>query len=207
MKSVTIKGEKRESLGKKEAKKLRAQELIPAVLYGGEDVVHFTVPFSELRKLVYTPSIFLIDIDIEGKVYKAIMQDIQWHPVEEQILHVDFMKIEEGKLVKIAVPVKLDGLAKGVKAGGKLKKNLRLLKVKALAGNLPDVIEINVSKLGIGQSIKVADLNFDNIEFLDSKSNVVVSVITSRAAKSAMANLADEEEGEGEATDAPASEG
>jgi large subunit ribosomal protein L25 len=212
MKSVTIKGQKRESLGKKESKKLRAQELVPAVLYGGEDVVHFTVPFSELRKLVYTPSVYLIDIDIDGETHKAIMQDIQWHPVEELILHVDFMKVTDEKPVKISVPVKLNGLSKGVKAGGKLKQNLRFLKVKAFAKNLPDVIDVDVTKLGIGQSIKVGELTVGNLDFLDNKSNMVVSVITSRAAKSAMGNLPEEDEvaeGEaegGKATEAPAGE-
>ncbi len=208
MKSVTIQGQKRESLGKKEAKKLRQQELVPAVLYGGQSALHFTVPFSELRKLIYTPSVFLIDVDIDGETHKAIMQDIQWHPIEEMVLHVDFMKVEEGKPVKISVPVKLNGLARGVKAGGKLKKNLRLLKVKALAENLPDVIEINITKLGIGQSIKVSDINMENVELLDSKSNMVASVITSRAAKSAMGNLPEDEEEteEGEATEAASEE-
>ncbi|MCG6188401.1 50S ribosomal protein L25/general stress protein Ctc [Maribellus maritimus] len=214
MKSVTIKGQVRESLGKKEAKKLRAEELVPAVLYGGEDVLHFTIPFSELRKLIYTPSVYLVDIDIDGKTHQAIMQDIQWHPVEEVVLHVDFMKVVEGKPVKIAVPVKLNGLARGVKSGGKLKQNLRLLKVKALAENLPDVINVDITKLAIGQSIKVADLKVENIEFLDSKSNMVVSVITSRAAKAGMGTLPEDEEdeaaegetAEGEATETQASE-
>ena len=201
MKSVVVEGKKRTSLGKKESKRLRSSEIVPAVLYGGEEVVHFAVPFGDLRKLVYTPSVYLIELDIEGEKYKAIVQDIQWHPVEEQILHVDFLMVNNDKPVKIAVPVQLKGMAKGIKAGGKLKNNLRLLKVKALAENLPDVITIDVTKLGIGQSIKVADLKMENLEFLDNKSNVVVSIITSRAAKSAMGSLPeDEEEGaEGEA--------
>jgi large subunit ribosomal protein L25 len=201
MKSVVIKGVKRESLGKKETKKLRAQELVPAVLYGSEEVIHFAVQFSELRKLVYTPNVYLIDIDIDGKIHKAIMQDIQWHPIEEQILHIDFLRIQSGKPVKIAVPIQLEGMAKGIKAGGKLKTNLRVLKVKALAENIPDFITINVTKLGIGQSVKVGDLKVDNLEFLDSKSNVVVAIITSRAAKSAMGSLPEDEEEEAEAED------
>jgi large subunit ribosomal protein L25 len=201
MKTLIIKGQQRESLGKKDAKKLRAQELVPAVLYGGEVPVHFAVSFSELRKLVYTPSIFLIDIDLDGVTYKAIVQDIQWHPVEEQVLHIDFLRIQDEKPIKIAVPIQITGLAKGIKAGGKLKTNLRRLKVKALAENLPDDIKIDVTKLGIGQSIKVADLKVENLEFLDSKSNVVVAIITSRAAKSAAGNLPEDEEevSEGEA--------
>jgi large subunit ribosomal protein L25 len=194
MKSVVIEGKKRTSLGKKEAKKLRAEQIVPAVLYGGEEVIHFAVPFSDLRKLVYTPSVYLIDLDIEGEKYKAIVQDMQWHPVEEQILHVDFLMVQEDKPLKIAIPVQLTGLAKGIKAGGKLKNNLRQLKVKALAENLPDVITIDVTDLGIGQSIKVADLSFGNLEFLDSKTNMVVSIITSRAAKSALGSLPEDEE-------------
>jgi large subunit ribosomal protein L25 len=196
MKTLLVKGEKRNSLGKKDAKLIRSQELVPAVLYGAGEPVHFSIPFSEMRQLVYTPGVFLIDLDIEGTVYQAIMQDVQWHAVEEQILHVDFLKVEEGKKVKIDVPVKVVGLAKGIKAGGKLKVNLRRLKIKALAKDLPDAIEINVTKLGIGQSIKVGDLALKNIEILDKKSNVVVAVTITRAAKSAAGAVIEEEEEE-----------
>ena len=194
MKTLLVKGEKRKSLGKKGAKLLRSQEAVPAVLYGAGEPIHFSVPFSEMRQLVYTPGVFLIDLDIEGTVYQAIMQDTQWHAVEEQILHVDFLKVEEGKKVKMDVPVKVVGLAKGIKAGGKLKTNLRKLKIKALAKDLPDAIEINVTKLGIGQSIKVGDLALKNIEILDKKSNVVVAVTITRAAKSAAGAAIEEEE-------------
>lgn len=199
MKSVTIKGDLRESLGKKESKKLRAAEKVPAVLYGNEEAIHFSVDFAELRQLIYTPSVFLIDLDINGTSYKAIMQDIQWHPVAEQVLHVDFLKIDDEKPIKIDVPIKVFGHAKGIKAGGKLNTNLRRLKVKALAADLPDTVEIDVTKLGLGQSIKVADLKVDNVEFLDQKSNVVVSVAITRAARSAAgAIVEDEEEAEAE---------
>jgi large subunit ribosomal protein L25 len=196
MKTVVVKGQKRNSLGKKEAKQLRSQELVPSVLYGAGEPIHFAVPFSEMRQLVYTPGVFLVDVDIEGAIYTAIMQDVQWHAVEEQILHVDFLKIEEGKKIKIDLPVKITGLAKGIKAGGKLKLNLRRLKVKALAKDLPDTIDINVTKLGIGQSIKVGDLTLKNIEILDKKSNVVVAVTITRAAKGAVGAVIEEEEDE-----------
>ena len=196
MKSVVVKGEKREALGKKEAKKLRAQEIAPAVLYGDEEVIHFSVEFSELRKIVYTPNVYLVDLDIDGKLYKAMMQDIQWHPVEEEILHVDFLRVSDDKPIKIEVPIHVHGMAKGMKAGGKLKTNLRRLKVKALAADLPDTIKIDITKLGIGQSIKVADLKVENVEFLDSKSNVVVGIIVTRAAKSAAGLAVDDEEEE-----------
>ena len=199
MKTVVVKGQKRTVLGKKESKKLREQEIVPAVLYGGEEPIHFAVPFSELRKLIYTPSVYLIDLDIDGEIYQALMQDVQWHAVEEQVLHVDFLRIEENKPVKIEVPIQVTGLAKGIKAGGKLKTNLRRLKVKALAKDLPDNIVIDVTKLGIGQNIKVAELTSGNLEFLDNKSNVVVAVVVTRAAKSAAgSDSLDEEETEGE---------
>ncbi|HSO89387.1 MAG TPA: 50S ribosomal protein L25/general stress protein Ctc [Draconibacterium sp.] len=196
MKTLLVKGEKRNSLGKKDAKLLRSKELVPAVLYGAGEPIHFSVAFSEMRQLVYTPGVFLVDLDLDGTIYPAMMQDVQWHAVEEQILHVDFLKIEENKKIKIDVPVKVVGLAKGIKAGGKLKTNLRRLKVKALAKDLPDSIEINVTKLGIGQSIKVGDLSLKNIEILDKKSNVVVAVTITRAAKSAAGAVVEEEESE-----------
>ncbi len=194
MKTLVVKGQKRNSLGKKEAKLIRLQELVPSVLYGVGEPIHFSVPFSEMRQLVYTPGVFLVDLDIDGTIYPAMMQDVQWHAVEEQILHVDFLKIEENKKIKIDIPVKVSGLAKGIKAGGKLKINLRRLKVKALAKDLPDSIEINVTKLGIGQSIKVADLALKNIELLDKKSNVVVAVTITRAARSAAGAVIEDEE-------------
>jgi large subunit ribosomal protein L25 len=200
MKTLVVKGQKRNSLGKKEAKMLRSQELVPSVLYGAGEPIHFAVPFSEMRQLVYTPGVFLVDLDIDGTIYPAMMQDVQWHAVEEQILHVDFLKIEENKKIKIDVPVKTTGLAKGIKAGGKLKINLRRLKVKALAKDLPDSIEINVTKLGIGQSVKVADLSLKNIELLDKKSNVVVAVTITRAARSAAGAVIEDEEEEVAAT-------
>jgi large subunit ribosomal protein L25 len=212
MKSVTIKGEPRTSLGKKEAKKLRAAEKAPAVIYGGGETIHFSVDFSELRQLIYTPNVFLIDIELEGKTYKAIMQDIQWHPIDEVVLHVDFLGISQDKPVKIELPIKVIGRAAGIKAGGKLSMNMRRLKVKALPGDLPDMIEIDVTKLDIGQSIKVADLNIDKVEFLDPKSNVVVGVTTTRAARSAGMELPEDEEVEaeegegGEGEEAPAAD-
>jgi large subunit ribosomal protein L25 len=186
MKSLVIKGEVRTSVGKKDAKKLRSEEKAPAVLYGGAEPVHFSVDFAQLRQLIYTPNVYLIDLDLDGTTYKAIMQDIQWHPVDEQVLHIDFLAIQEDKAVKIEVPVKIEGYAKGLKMGGKLNTNLRRLKVKALAANLPDAIDVDVTELDLAQSIKVGDLNLDGIELLDPKSNVIVSVGITRAAKSAM---------------------
>jgi large subunit ribosomal protein L25 len=198
MKSLEVKAQKRESLGKKSAKQMRDTGMVPGVLYGKDEVIHLSVPFSELRHLIYTPSVYLVDLNIDGQMEKAIIQDLQWHPVEEKLLHVDFLKVSDNKPVKISLPVNISGLAKGIKAGGKLKVNMRSLKVKALPENLPDVIEIDVTKLGIGDSIKVGEIKRDNLEFMDNKSNLIVGVISTRAAQSA-APLPEDEEQEEEA--------
>jgi large subunit ribosomal protein L25 len=206
MKSLTVKAHKREKVGKKEAKKLRTQGMIPGVLYGKDEVVHLTVSFSEIRKLIYTPNVYLINLDINGTVEKAIIQDLQWHPVDEQILHIDFIKIFEDKPVKIFVPIKIDGTAKGIKAGGRLKTNMRKLRIKALYENLPDTIDIDVTNLEIGDSIKVGDLRRDNLEFLDNNSNMIVGVISTRVAQAAMLLPEDIEEEETEAEEAETEE-
>ncbi|MEN6456603.1 MAG: 50S ribosomal protein L25/general stress protein Ctc [Prolixibacteraceae bacterium] len=185
MKSVEIIGSKRAALGKKETKKLRAAELVPCVLYGGEAPIHFQTNAAEFRKVIYTPNVYLIDLNIDGTTYKAIMQDIQFHPVEEQILHCDFLKVTDEKPIKIEVPVKVEGYAIGMRAGGKLKVNLRRLKVKGLAKYIPDTISINIDELDLGQSVKVGQLNVENLEFLNSKSVPVASIIMTRAARAA----------------------
>ncbi len=194
MKSLKIEGLKREGLGKKETKKLREQELVPGVIYGGDEVVHVAIPFSELRPFVYTPNVYLVDLEIDGEITKAMIQDVQWHPVEEEMLHVDFLKIDADKPVKIQVPVKLTGMAKGTRAGGRLKFSQRKLRVKALVENLPDFIEVDITKLEIGDSIRVEDLEHDNLKFLDKKSNPVVGVISTRVVRAGMELPEDEEE-------------
>jgi len=206
MKTVVIKGQKRETVGKKESKKLRAQEIIPAVLYGGEETIHFAVPFKELRSLVYTPNVYLVDIDIDGEIYHSIMQDIQWHPVDEQVMHIDFFKIEADKQIKIEIPVTISGHAKGIQQGGKLQINLRRLKVKALASDLPDSINVDVTELEIGQSIKVSEIESGNFQMLDVKSNVVVAVNVTRLAQVAEeeSEESESEESEGEGAEGEA---
>jgi large subunit ribosomal protein L25 len=207
MKSVTVKGTKREALGKKSAKRIREQGDVPAVLYGIDELMHITIPFSELRPLIYTPNVYLIDLEIDGEQHKAIIQDMQWHPVEEQVMHVDFLKVEDDKPVKINVPIVITGRAKGIKAGGKLKTNMRKLKIKALPKYLPDTIEIDITKLGIGDSYKVGELERENLEFLDNHSNLIVGVISSRAAMAGMLLPEDEEEEETEGGEGVAVEG
>jgi len=186
MKSVEVKGAKRAALGKKETKKLRAEKLVPCVLYGGDEPIHFQAEASEFRPMIYTPDVYLIDLNIDGTTCKAIMQDVQFHPVEEQILHVDFLKITDEKPVKIEVPVKVEGYAIGMRSGGKMKLNLRRLKVKGLAKNIPDAITLNIDDLDLGQSIKVGQIQVENLEFLNSKSVPVVTIVVTRAARAAM---------------------
>jgi large subunit ribosomal protein L25 len=185
MKSISIKATKREVVGKKNSKKLRSEELVPGVLYGGAEPIHFYAPEKEFKPVIYTPHVYLINLDIDGTVYPSIIQDSQFHPVEEQLLHVDFLRVTEDKPVKIEIPIKIEGFAKGMRKGGKMKQNLRNLKVKALVKNLPDTIDINIDELDLGQSIKVASLQRENIEFLNPKATPIVVIMATRAAKAA----------------------
>jgi len=185
MKSISIKATKRETLGKKETKKLRSEGLVPGVLYGGAEPIHFYAPEKEFKSLIYTPNVYLVDLDIDGTVCQSIIQDTQFHPVKEQLLHVDFLRTSDDKTVKVEIPVKVEGFAKGIRNGGKLKLNLRTLKVKAMVKNLPDTININVDDLDIGQSYKVGSLQRENIEFLNAKAVPVVTIMITRAAKAA----------------------
>jgi large subunit ribosomal protein L25 len=185
MKSISIKATKREVLGKKEAQRLREEGLVPGVLYGGEEPIHFQAPEKEFKSLIYTPNVYLVNLDIDGTVYQSIIQDTQFHPVEEQLIHVDFLQTADDRMVKVEIPVKTEGFAKGIRKGGKLKLNLRTLKVKALVKNLPDTIDINVDDLDLGQSIKVGALQRENLEFLNAKAVPVVTIMITRAARAA----------------------
>ncbi|MDO8929329.1 MAG: 50S ribosomal protein L25/general stress protein Ctc [Bacteroidota bacterium] len=187
MKSISIKGTKREVVGKKETKRLRAEGLVPGVLYGGEEPVHFYAPEKEFKSLIYTPNVYLVDLDIDGTVTQSIIQDKQFHPVREQLLHVDFLRTTDDKTIKVEIPVKVEGFAKGIRNGGKLKVNLRTLKVKGMVKYLPDTININVDDLDIGQSYKVSSLKRENLEFLNAQAVPVITIMITRAAKAAKA--------------------
>jgi large subunit ribosomal protein L25 len=185
MQTIEIKATKRESLGKTATKELRKSGGVPSVIYGGKDVVHFHAAENELRKLINTPNVYLIKLNIDGTVYDAVIKDLQFHPVSDSLLHIDFLHLAEGKPVIIEIPVKLEGLAEGVKAGGKLTLEQRKLRVKGLAKDLPDVLKINISSLGLGKGIQVGALSFPNLELLNAKNSVVVSVKLTRAARAA----------------------
>ncbi|MDR1884115.1 MAG: 50S ribosomal protein L25/general stress protein Ctc [Prevotella sp.] len=186
MKTFELKGEARTEVGKKVAKALRKEDKIPAIIYGGEkkgETIHFTVTNRDVRKLIYTPEIFLVDLTIGTDNYKAILKDVQIHPVTDAILHLDFLHVSENKPITIHVPVMLDGLAEGVKAGGKLSLDLRKLKVKALYNQVPEKVHIDVSGLTLGKSIQIGELHFEGLELLNAKNAVVCRVQLTRAAK------------------------
>jgi len=188
MKSIEIKGTARQELGKKSAKELRAQDLVPCVIYGGETPVHFYAHENEFRKIVYTPKVFQIDLEIDGKKYNAFMQDLQFDPVSDKLIHIDFLQVRENVKVKIDLPVRLDGYAKGIQQGGRLKSNLRTLSVKGYPKNFPDEIAIDVTELGLGESIRVGDIKSEGIDILNQKSVPVATVVVTRAARAAMAD-------------------
>ena len=193
MKSIEITGTartiaERSSEQARALKAIRKNNGVPCVLYGGGENIHFTVSADGLRNLVYTPHIYIVDLIIDGKKYNAIMKDIQFHPVKDNILHVDFYQIDETKPIIMEVPVQLEGLAEGVKAGGKLALQTRKLKVKALYNIIPERLVINVSNLGLGKTIKVGELNFEGLELMNAKETVVCAVKLTRAARGAAAN-------------------
>lgn len=189
MKVFSLSGSSRNDLGKKATRELRKVSEIPAVIYGGDskEAVHFSVKAGDVRKLIYTPEIYLVDLTIGTTTYKAILKDLQFHPVSDELLHIDFLQVFEDKPIVIEVPVVLDGLAEGVKAGGKLSLDIRKLKVKALYANVPEKLHLNVSNLALGKSIQVGQLSFEGLELLNAKNAVVCRVQLTRAARGAAA--------------------
>ena len=199
MKSITIKGSKRESVGKVATKALRNADKVPCVLYGSENPLHFSANELDFSKLVYTPNAHTVVLDINGdQKINAILQDIQFHPVSDKILHVDFYQLLDDKEVNMEIPVVIEGSAPGVMLeGGTLVISKRKLKVRALSKNLPDVITVDISSLKLGNKISTADLDSEDFTILHPDNTVVCNVRTSRASMS----LEEEEEQEGEATE------
>lgn len=180
MKTVALTGELRPSLGTKDAKSLRNEGKVPCVLYGGGEVIHFFVYAPDFNALVYTPNTYKVQLTIDGKKHLAILQDMQFHPVNEAILHADFLAVDENKSVLLSIPIKVTGNSPGVRAGGKLIQKIQRLKVRGTISNIPDFVELSISDLDIGQSIKVKEISIPNVEILDSKENAVISVKITR---------------------------
>ncbi len=212
MKKFELKAEAREDLGKKAVKAIRKEGKIPAVLNGGKIVdlpftgtlapgeklveldakrgmitTDITVKSEDVRKLIYTPEIFEIDLELNGKVRKAIMKDLAFQPVKDTVLHIDFLEVYPDKPIIMEVPVKIEGHAEGVKAGGKLQLSMRKLKVKALYNEIPEQLVVNVDHLGLGKSLAVGDLHFEGLELMNAKNAVVCAVQLTRAARGAAA--------------------
>ncbi len=183
MKTVEIKGTLRKETGKKFSKKLRKEGNVPGVLYGGKEIIHFHTPELGIKKLVFTPDVYLVKLDVEGKIYDAILQDIQFHPVTDRVIHLDFKEIVSGTDEIINVPVKLVGSAKGVLDGGRLRLRRRKLKIKGLPAKFPDVIEIDITNMEIGDTIKVGEIEYEGMEMLDPHASMVVAVASGRIAK------------------------
>lgn len=212
MKTFTLEAQPRVDLGKKATKALRSKGMIPVVLNGGEIVdlpfngtleagqkvveisngkglitTDLVVTNEAVRKLIYTPEIFAVEINVNGKKIMAVLKDVQFHPVKDNILHIDFLAVNDTKPVVIEVPVKLEGHAEGVKAGGKLNLSMKRLKVKAVYTQVPEKLVVNVDTLGLGKTLQVGDLHFEGLELVNAKNAVVCGVALTRAARGAQA--------------------
>ncbi len=203
MKEINVAGKKRNDLGKKASKLMRKEGMVPCNLYGekrGEnglpEALSFMAPMSELRKLVYTPHIYIVSLDIDGQKHGAIMKELQFDPVTDALLHVDFYEVNEEKPIVMQVPVKLEGTAPGVLAGGRINLTVRKLAVKAPYQIIPENLIVNVSKLRIGKSIKVGQLSYENLELVTSKDVVVCSIKSTRQSSASADDTEDEEEEE-----------
>ncbi|MFD0748722.1 50S ribosomal protein L25/general stress protein Ctc [Mucilaginibacter calamicampi] len=185
MKSIAISGSPRENVGKRDAKELRYDGKVPAVLYGGATQTHFAVSAADLKPVVYTPDVHFIDIDVAGVKSQAIIQDIQFHPLTEKIIHIDFLALDANKPIAIEIPVKLTGTSPGVKMGGKLVQKLRKLRVKGLPKDHLDNVEVSIEGLEVGKSVRVGEIKLPNLVITNAAEDTVVSVTTSRALRQA----------------------
>jgi large subunit ribosomal protein L25 len=194
MKEISVSGEKRATTGKKAAKELRKEGLVPCNLYGekkGEnglpEAVAFAIPAAQLRKVIYSPNVYVVNLTISGEAHKAVIKELQFHPTTDAVLHVDFFEVNETKPITIGIPVKLTGHAQGVRDGGRLSQAVRQLNVTAPYKQIPEILEIDVTELKLGKAIKVAELNFEGLEIATPAQVVVCSVKATRASRSAAA--------------------
>ncbi|MGQ0826935.1 MAG: 50S ribosomal protein L25/general stress protein Ctc [Bacteroidota bacterium] len=180
MKSVSISGSPRANVGKKDATALRNNKQVPCVLYGGKEQIHFSASEAEFKPLLYTPDVNTVNIDIAGKKYNAIVQEAQYHSLNDRLMHVDFLEIVPGKPVVMNIPVRTTGTSPGVRNGGKLNKKLKTVKIKGPVEKMPDTVTIAIDKMEIGDSVRISDLKFDGLTFLNAPNVTVVSVQVTR---------------------------
>jgi large subunit ribosomal protein L25 len=180
MKSVKLSGSPRANVGKVDAKAIREKGHVPCVIYGGKEQIHFHADIRAFKPVIFTPNAHIVEIDLDGKVYKTVLQEAQYHRINDKLIHADFLEIQDGKPVTANIPVKLTGQSEGVKKGGKLVLKLRKLKARGIADKLPDTIDLSIDKLDIGDSIAVGDINIEGVTLLNAKNVSVVSVQTTR---------------------------
>ena len=201
MKEINVNGQKRNETGKKASKMMRKEGLVPCNLYGekkGEnglpEAFSFAVPFTEIRKAVYTPHVYVVNLNIDGEAHKAIIKELQFHPTTDALLHADFFEVTEQKDITVGIPVKLNGLAQGVRDGGKLNLSIRKIEVTAPYKQIPEVLDVDVTNLQLGKAIKVGELEFEGLKIATPSQVIVCSVKATRASRSAAANAAAEGE-------------
>lgn len=205
MQSVSITGKERAKTGKTAANSFRREGLVPCVLYSKSENIQFNASPAELKSLVYTPDFKVADIDINGKNYRCILKELQFHPVTDQLIHIDFLKLEKGASIKIEVPLKLEGNAVGVKSGGKLTQRLRTLRIKTTPEAMVSELKLDISALDLGQNMRVRDIQVPNgVEIINAAATPIVSIEVTRALKSAAAETAAAEKKAGGAKAAPA---
>lgn len=185
MKSIAISGSLRKNVGKRDAKELRYEGKVPAVLYGSNEQVHFSVSAADLKAVLYTPEVVFVELNIDGNNVKAIVQDAQFHPLTDLVRHIDFLQLSDDKEVSMQIPINLVGTSPGVKMGGKLVQKLRKLRVKALPANMPQEINVPMESLEVGKSFRVRQVELDNAKVLNNSDDTIVSVIMSRALRQA----------------------
>ncbi|MCD6019558.1 MAG: ribosomal protein L25/ral stress protein Ctc [Bacteroidetes bacterium] len=190
MKSVTLSGSLRTNVGKVNAKAVREKGNVPCVIYGGKEQIHFEADIRAFKPVIFTPNAHIVEIDLDGKVYKTVLQEAQYHKINDKLIHADFLEIQDGKPVTANIPVVITGQSEGVKKGGKLVLKMRKLKVRGIAHKLPDAIEIDITKLDIGDSVAAGDITVEGATLLNAKNVSVVSVTTTRAVAAAETNAA-----------------
>lgn len=209
MKSIEIQGKIRTEVGKKASKKLKKQGLVPCELYGGKENIHFTIEEQVINKLIYTPNVYIVNLDIEGKKHNAIVKSTQFNPVTDAAIHMDFVELFDDKKISVKIPVTISGSSIGIKNGGKLRLVKRHVTVLAIPKDLPDTLDIDITKLNIGDTIKIKDLSVEGLELKDNPSTMVVGIVSSRVSKSMSAEEdgVEEEVAEGEEAAEESTEG
>jgi len=186
MKTIELKGTIRKDTGKKYSRKLRLEEKVPCVMYGGKENIHFSIPELSFKDIVYTPNVYLLKFEIEGNNHNAVIKEVQFHPVTDKIIHADFKEYHPDQPVIINLPAKIVGESIGLKAGGKLRIRKRTLKAKGFVTDFPEHLEIDITDLDIGHTIRIEDLKVEGLEFLDSPGLMVVSIVSARVISKAM---------------------